>query len=78
MHVEDDGCGIAPDVLDRIFISFFTTKPVGLGAGLALAIWYHIVRKHGGQICVSSIADRGTSVTVELPRLVEAWEQNPI
>jgi signal transduction histidine kinase len=78
LHVEDDGCGIAPAVLDRIFDPFFTTKPVGLGTGLGLAISYHIVRKHGGQIRVSSIADRGTSVTVELPRLVEAWEQNPI
>jgi signal transduction histidine kinase len=77
LHVEDDGCGIAPDVLERIFDPFFTTKPVGRGTGLGLAISYHIVRKHGGQIRVSSITDRGTSVAVELPRVIEEFDQNP-
>jgi C4-dicarboxylate-specific signal transduction histidine kinase len=71
LHVEDDGCGIAPDSLERIFDPFFTTKPVGKGTGLGLAISYHIVRKHEGQIRVSSIQDRGTSVAVELPRFQE-------
>lgn len=69
IHVEDDGCGIEPDVLDRIFDPFFTTKPVGKGTGLGLAISYHIVKDHGGEIRVSSIPGRGTSVTVELPLL---------
>lgn len=68
LHVEDDGCGIAPDVLERVFDPFFTTKPVGKGTGLGLAISYHIVRKHGGQIRVSSIEGNGTSVAVQLPR----------
>jgi signal transduction histidine kinase len=67
IHVEDDGCGIEPEVLDRIFDPFFTTKPVGKGTGLGLAISYHIVKDHGGDIRVSSIPGRGTSVTVELP-----------
>jgi signal transduction histidine kinase len=68
LHVEDDGCGIEPEVLDRVFDPFFTTKPVGKGTGLGLAISYHIVKDHGGDIRVSSIRGRGTSVTVELPR----------
>jgi two-component system NtrC family sensor kinase len=77
LHIEDDGCGIESDVLERIFDPFFTTKPVGRGTGLGLAISYHIVRKHGGQIRVSSIADRGTSVAVELPRLVRSSDRDP-
>ena len=72
LHVEDDGCGIEPEVLDRVFDPFFTTKPVGKGTGLGLAISYHIVKDHGGDIRVSSIRGRGTSVTVELPRVVGA------
>ena len=55
--------------MERVFDPFFTTKPVGKGTGLGLAISYHIVRKHGGEIRVSSIESRGTSVAVELPRL---------
>lgn len=69
IHVEDDGCGIETEVLDRIFDPFFTTKPVGKGTGLGLAISYHIVKDHGGDIRVSSIFGRGTSMTVELPRV---------
>ncbi len=69
IHVEDDGCGIEFEILDRIFDPFFTTKPVGKGNGLGLAISYHIVRDHGGEIRVSSIPGRGTSVTVEFPRI---------
>jgi signal transduction histidine kinase len=68
LHVEDDGCGIDVEVLDRIFDPFFTTKPVGKGTGLGLAISYHIVKAHGGEIRVSSEPGRGTSVAVELPR----------
>jgi signal transduction histidine kinase len=67
LHVEDDGCGIESEALDRIFDPFFTTKPVGKGTGLGLAISYHIVKAHGGEIRVSSMAGRGTSVTVDLP-----------
>src|SRR5690606_33223763 len=44
VDVEDNGRGIAPDVLDRIFDPFFTTKPIGEGTGLGLSISYGIVR----------------------------------
>ncbi len=69
LHVEDNGCGIDARSLDRIFDPFFTTKPVGKGTGLGLAISYHIVKAHGGDIRVSSVPGRGTSVAVELPRV---------
>ena len=72
LHVEDDGCGIAPEVLDRVFDPFFTTKPVGQGTGLGLAISYHILRKHGGEIRISSVENGGTSVAIELPRTESA------
>ena len=67
LQVEDDGCGIESDALERIFDPFFTTKPVGKGTGLGLAISYHTVRLHGGEIRVSSIPGEGTRFAVELP-----------
>ncbi|MFK7895106.1 MAG: ATP-binding protein [Myxococcota bacterium] len=68
LHVEDNGCGISADVLDRVFDPFFTTKPVGEGTGLGLAISYHIVKAHDGDIRISSEQNGGTSVAVEFPR----------
>jgi PAS domain S-box-containing protein len=65
--VEDDGCGIPEDLIDRIFDPFFTTKGVGEGTGLGLAISYEIVRRHGGEIEVESTAGRGSKFQVRLP-----------
>jgi signal transduction histidine kinase len=66
--VEDDGCGIAPELLERVFDPFFTTKPVGSGTGLGLSISYEIVRSHGGQIWCESEPGRGSAFHVRLPR----------
>jgi signal transduction histidine kinase len=63
----DDGCGIAPEHLDRIFDPFFTTKPVGVGTGLGLAIAFRTVEEHGGRISVSSAPGAGTEFRVWLP-----------
>lgn len=65
--VEDDGTGIAPEVLPRIFDPFFTTKDVGKGTGLGLSISYRIVEQHGGRIDVHSRVGQGTRFTVTLP-----------
>jgi len=65
--IADDGCGIASDDLARIFFPFFTTRPVGDGTGLGLAVCHEIVRSHGGKIDVSSEPERGTRVDVRLP-----------
>jgi signal transduction histidine kinase len=65
--VEDEGCGIAADVIGSIFDPFFTTKRVGEGTGLGLSIAYQIVRQHGGDMSVESKLGRGTRFRVELP-----------
>ena len=67
VQVRDTGCGIAPDVIDRIWDPFFTTKEVGKGVGLGLALTYNIVKRHGGEIRVDSSAGKGTTFTVLLP-----------
>ncbi len=67
VEVEDDGCGIAPEHLQRIFDPFFTTKPVGKGTGIGLSLSYGIVKKHAGRIDVDSKVGRGTRFRVTLP-----------
>lgn len=66
-EVADTGSGIAPDVLPRIFDSFFTTKPRGVGTGLGLSISHGIVRSLGGEIAVESKVGVGTTFRVRLP-----------
>jgi PAS domain S-box-containing protein len=67
VRVEDDGHGIAPENLDRIYDPFFTTKPEGEGTGLGLAISAEIVRRHQGTIEVRSTSGEGTCFRVALP-----------
>ncbi len=65
--VEDSGCGIPPENLDKMFEPFFTTKPVGKGIGIGLASCYSIVQEHGGDISVVSEVGKGSRFTVCLP-----------
>ncbi|MCY1545744.1 Sensor kinase CckA [compost metagenome] len=67
LEVEDNGKGIDPAILHRIYEPFFTTKPVGKGTGLGLALSYNIVQKHNGRIEVSSHPGQGTRFRVWLP-----------
>ncbi|WP_371915015.1 MULTISPECIES: ATP-binding protein [Pseudomonas] len=67
LEVADNGCGIAPDAVQKIFDPFFTTKPVGEGTGLGLSLSYGIVKKHHGDISVSSELGKGTKFRVVLP-----------
>jgi len=67
VEISDNGYGIPPENLSRIFLPFFTTKPVGQGTGLGLAICYGLVQDIGGTIRVESKVGMGTSFTVELP-----------
>ena len=63
----DDGHGIQPEVMKDIFKPFFTTKDVGTGTGLGLYVSYEIIKKHEGDISVSSEVGKGTTFTIELP-----------
>jgi signal transduction histidine kinase len=67
VQVRDTGSGIAPEVIDRIWDPFFTTKEVGEGVGLGLALTYNIVKRHSGEIKVESRVGKGTTFTVLLP-----------
>lgn len=70
--IRDTGVGIPAAVLPKVFDPFMTTKPVGLGTGLGLSISYSIIQRHGGTITIASEEGRGTTVTIHLPRPVEA------
>lgn len=67
VEVVDDGPGIAPENLRKIFNPFFTTKEVGKGTGLGLSICFGIVQQHGGTIRASSTPGQGAVFTLELP-----------
>jgi PAS domain S-box-containing protein len=68
IRVRDSGVGIPPDVLSRIFDPFFTTKPVGKGTGLGLSQVHGFAYQAGGTVTVSSELEKGTTVTICLPR----------
>jgi signal transduction histidine kinase len=69
VRVRDNGTGIAPEIRDKLFQPFFTTKPTGEGTGLGLSISYDIVvQEHGGSITVDSQPGEFTEFTVRLPR----------
>ena len=65
--IRDNGDGIPPDVIDKIFNPFFTTKPTDKGTGLGLALSSDIVRTHGGTISVDSAEGEFAEMTVDLP-----------
>lgn len=69
ISVVDNGSGISPENLNKIFEPFFSTKNLGQGSGLGLAISYGIIQMHGGQIHVSSQIGKGTQFKILLPRL---------
>ena len=65
IRVSDEGVGIRPENLERIFRLYYTTKPNGSGIGLSLV--YRIVQMHDGRVDVESTVGRGTTVTITLP-----------
>jgi signal transduction histidine kinase len=67
VSIHDTGRGISPDDMPRVFDPFYTTRPVGGGTGMGLAVCYGIVARHNGSIVIDSPAGAGTTVTVRLP-----------
>lgn len=71
VEVADTGVGIASEHLTKIYDPFFTTKEVGRGTGLGLAVCYGIVTEHGGRLDVQSAVGVGTTFTISLPAVEE-------
>ncbi|MFL5356990.1 sensor histidine kinase [Archangium sp.] len=77
VRVRDNGVGMSAEVRDKLFQPFFTTKPVGEGTGLGLAVAYGIITAHGGRIEVESEPGQGTCFTVRLPSIPRLTAEAP-
>ena len=65
IEIADNGCGISPEVLDKVFEPYFTTKHEGTGLGLAMSA--RIIHDHNGSISLTSVENEGTTITIKLP-----------
>jgi two-component system, cell cycle sensor histidine kinase and response regulator CckA len=75
VDVADTGTGIPPDIIDRIFEPFFSTKEVNKGTGLGLSTVYGIIKQTGGFIYPESVVGRGTTFHIFLPRHVPSLDE---
>jgi two-component system NtrC family sensor kinase len=66
--IEDNGIGMSAETLNNIFVPFYTTKPIGQGTGMGMAIAHKIISEHHGSIDVSSEINKGTCFSISLPQ----------
>ena len=71
LSISDNGTGISPENLDKLFTPFFTTKPVGEGYGLGLSFIQDIVKRHNGKVSVESELGKGTTFHISFPVIKE-------
>jgi two-component system cell cycle sensor histidine kinase/response regulator CckA len=71
VEVSDTGTGIPPEIVDKVFEPFFSTKEVGKGTGLGLSTVYGIVKQTGGFVYIDSVVGRGTTFQIFLPRHIQ-------
>ena len=67
IKIQDNGKGLDKKIISEVIDPFYTTKPIGVGTGLGLALSYGIIQKHNGEIMVDSVAGEGTTFKIVLP-----------
>lgn len=74
LSLADNGCGMPPEVLAKVFDPFYTTKEAGKGTGLGMSMVYGFVKQSGGHIRIDSTVGAGTTIAIELPRMAGEHE----
>ena len=71
IYIEDTGMGMSDEVIEQVFLPFFTTKDIDQGTGIGLAVVHGIITSHGGSIDVISRENIGTCFQIKLPIIAE-------
>ncbi len=78
LAVSDTGCGMPPDIIDKVFEPFFSTKSEGQGSGLGLSMVYGFVKQSGGHVAIYSEVGEGTTIKLYLPRAMQSEDREVV